>query len=795
VGGILLAGLPAQGGIPGDVTGDGAVNVADIQCTVLAAMSGKVPACLGAAGADLNCDDVTDIVDVQTEVLIVLYHPKNGLPVEKDANGNNIHDDCESGPVEQCGDAFCTGTETCTTCEVDCGPCGQYVACDFVITEIMKDPKAVEDVYGEWFEIRNMKGQTVDLNGWTIKDSATDSHKISKSVVTTAGQVVVLGRSANKAVNGGITVNYEYTGFTLGDASDAVILLAPDGTLIDQVVYGAGFPSVSGYSMSLDAGTLNCLANDTATNWCPSSVVIPGGTGDWGSPGIMNANCPKNVCGNNKIEVPETCEPPNTPTCDGNCQTISQDNVCGNNVLEVTEECDDGCAKGTPGICEPVVDDGDGCTFQCKKETAVCGNNKKEGTEECDDGNTLSGDGCSSTCKSEAHVCGNSIVEPPWEECDPPGNLNPKGEKCNADCSLGGGDPFCGDAVVQGAEQCDDGCMKGVPNLCEDPIDNGDGCNASCGFEGVIVECGNGKVEPINDETCDPPGKPNPKGEWCNEWCKLETPPCCNPSPCCCDGVKDAGEECDDGNKLDGDTCDPNCKLITPPVTQGISGTITYAGGQAKPVDQLRIMYYKAKPASCKEGGAPAGGDEKKGITFPYDYKLAVTPTGTYYVSAVLDIGGNSPNAMGDEDTCFLYANGVVVQANKITTNINMLLPPGGVPADTGTIMGTITFTGAAGANDSIRVMASTTKPPQVNIVGAEYHVKGVTYPHAYELKGIKVGQIYVLGKFDKNDDSPQQPGAGDYIGGYKSASNPVTVTVTKDQTTSNINFALDTQP
>ena len=39
--------------------------------------------------------------------------------------------------------------------------------------------------------------------------------------------------------------------------------------------------------------------------------------------------------------------------------------------------------------------------------------------------------------------------------------------------------PACGDGVVAGAEQCDDGCLAGTPGVCE-PVDDGDGCSAAC---------------------------------------------------------------------------------------------------------------------------------------------------------------------------------------------------------------------------------------------------------------------------------------------------------------------------
>ena len=126
----------AQAAAPGDVTGDEQVDVADLQCTVLASLNPVPPPCLpGLGAADLNCDGITDVVDIQLMVLIVLVYPQLGIPPDKDLNGNNIHDDCEGGGTD-CGDGIIDQGEECDPpvpgyCNADCslwtppvGECG-----------------------------------------------------------------------------------------------------------------------------------------------------------------------------------------------------------------------------------------------------------------------------------------------------------------------------------------------------------------------------------------------------------------------------------------------------------------------------------------------------------------------------------------------------------------------------------------------------------------------------------------------------------------------------------------------
>jgi len=106
---------------------------------------------------------------------------------------------------------------------------------------------------------------------------------------------------------------------------------------------------------------------------------------------------------------------------------------------------------------------------------------------------------------------------------------------------------ICGDGVISGVEQCDDG----------NPT-SGDGCSALCQVEpgynctGVPSlcarpPCGNGQVE--FPESCDDGGQT--PGDGCDEFCRLER---------CGDGSLDPGETCDDGNINPTDACTNRCQ-------------------------------------------------------------------------------------------------------------------------------------------------------------------------------------------------------------------------------------------
>ena len=161
---------------------------------------------------------------------------------------------------------------------------------DLVITELMINPQAVDDTNGEYVELYNIGTETYDLQGLTLKDDGTDSHDISSSLSITPGDYIVLCRNSDSGVNGGVTCDYQYSGFTLANGNDEVIL-EQDATVIDEVWYddGSGWVIPDGASLNLDPDVFDATSNDDPSNWCESTSTF--GDGDKGTPGTANNNC------------------------------------------------------------------------------------------------------------------------------------------------------------------------------------------------------------------------------------------------------------------------------------------------------------------------------------------------------------------------------------------------------------------------------------------------------------------------------------------------------------------------
>jgi cysteine-rich repeat protein len=278
--------------------------------------------------------------------------------------------------------------------------------------------------------------------------------------------------------------------------------------------------------------------------------------------------------------------------------------VCGNGIVDDAEECDDGNAVDGDGcstlclfetgaeVCDNGIDDDlDGlidcddpdCVQACTEP--VCGNGIVEPGEMCDDGNAADGDGCSALCMQEAgmEICSNGMDD------DLDGLVDCADSDCSDHTWCNGS---CGNGIVESGEQCDDGnanagdgcapdcTLEPSAEICDDRADNDsdgltDCADPDCADDAFCL-CGNGVVE--GNEECDDGN--NTDGDGCASDCTVESvgpeicdnnidddmdgvidcldPDCSNDPACssqCGDGVVDAGEACDDGNRDNTDGC------------------------------------------------------------------------------------------------------------------------------------------------------------------------------------------------------------------------------------------------
>ncbi|NMB47871.1 DUF4215 domain-containing protein, partial [Candidatus Kuenenbacteria bacterium] len=152
--------------------------------------------------------------------------------------------------------------------------------------------------------------------------------------------------------------------------------------------------------------------------------------------GVANiASCFKPICGDGQLDATEGCDDGNTIDNDGCSALCELEPACGDGIInQPSEQCDDGNTVDT-----------DLCSNSCL--TPVCGDGVQNGTEQCDDGNTAADDGCSPECLIEQNLDSLPL------------------QSTQSSCFSSLGDfqlnclptPYCGDGILNGSEQCDDG--------------------------------------------------------------------------------------------------------------------------------------------------------------------------------------------------------------------------------------------------------------------------------------------------------------------------------------------------
>jgi len=264
---------------------------------------------------------------------------------------------------------------------------------------------------------------------------------------------------------------------------------------------------------------------------------------------------------------------------------------CGDGVVQLAagEQCDDG---GTVP--------GDGCDANCIIET-VCGDGIIGGAEQCDDGGTISGDGCDASCNFEGMVCSEVEANDDLASANDMTGCNLIGGAIGV---VGDADWFQIDVAVAGSslraevtDQGGQGCPSGFDSylrlydatgneIATDDDDGTDACSlldpgVDAGAANLAVGTYYVSVREFFDDEAQP-----------YYYLKLKLSP-----PGCGDGVKQAPEQCDDGNLVDTDACTNACTLqpSTPEVepnggiataTPLMAGTYAFEGAISPVGDQ-----------------------------------------------------------------------------------------------------------------------------------------------------------------------------------------------------------------
>jgi hypothetical protein len=159
---------------------------------------------------------------------------------------------------------------------------------DLVITEFLVESAACDGGSGQWIEFVNVSTATFDVGEGQLSLASGDT-----AIPLSAGRVLpgvytLIGPEGGSC--GGVSPDLTWpVGTTLeSDPEDGLVLLF-EGTDIDEVPLGS-LGAVPAVSRSLGRPE-TALRNNDASAWCDGTAEI-GASGDKGSPGVRNAECP-----------------------------------------------------------------------------------------------------------------------------------------------------------------------------------------------------------------------------------------------------------------------------------------------------------------------------------------------------------------------------------------------------------------------------------------------------------------------------------------------------------------------
>jgi Lamin Tail Domain/Putative metal-binding motif len=281
-------GTDADGGVV-DADGDGATSAVDCDESDAAIHPGAAD--IAGDGIDQDCNGADAVAGADAD--------GDGDGWASESYGGPDCDDADAAihpaAAEQVGDDLdsdCDGA--------DYGVSGLTVG-GLVITEIMYDPDMVSDSDGEWFELYNATGHTINLLGLQVADDpafgAADTFSVAADLLAAPGARLVFAVNGDDTINGGITTDYDYagSGVNLNNSGDDIAIGVSSGgrvTTIDFVSYDelSGWPLAKGISIELQDTSVNVASNDAAGSWC-MATGIAGSNTDLGSPGAASTGC------------------------------------------------------------------------------------------------------------------------------------------------------------------------------------------------------------------------------------------------------------------------------------------------------------------------------------------------------------------------------------------------------------------------------------------------------------------------------------------------------------------------
>ena len=166
----------------------------------------------------------------------------------------------------------------------------ELVAGELVVTEVMYNPASQQDP-DEWFEVLNKSGGDVNLKGLVVQDSAKDPMTqgvVNVDVILADGEYAWLAKGTMMVwMHTNQPDAFFGTKPDYGNAGDKVVIRNKTIILDETATWPNKGAPANGVSWHLMPDKLDATANDTAANWCYSTMTFDA-TMEKGTPKAVN---------------------------------------------------------------------------------------------------------------------------------------------------------------------------------------------------------------------------------------------------------------------------------------------------------------------------------------------------------------------------------------------------------------------------------------------------------------------------------------------------------------------------
>ena len=155
-----------------------------------------------------------------------------------------------------------------------------------IISEIMINPEASVDKYGEYVELINAGTTTISLNKWKLRNNRAQEYHFPKVSLSPGGTVIV-GGSLDQDLTANVEVDVMWKVFSLPNKRGLLHLSDPCGNSIDRIQYAENAPwQKRRAGRAIERVNYSTRSEAPHKLWRVVQSRMP--SGDFGNPGIVS---------------------------------------------------------------------------------------------------------------------------------------------------------------------------------------------------------------------------------------------------------------------------------------------------------------------------------------------------------------------------------------------------------------------------------------------------------------------------------------------------------------------------